>query len=340
MIDMIDNRIKFGLIGCGFISTTHAEILTRLNETKLECVSDSNEVKLNEFSKKYNIQKSFTDFNDIFNEDIDAVIIGTPNWLHSDMIVTAAKAGKHVLVEKPISIDLKGADKAIKACKKNEVKLSVFYQYRFCPPAFKIKQLLDKGCLGKLIVGFAHTIWPRGKEYYNESPWRSKKLMAGGGTLLHQAIHMIDLLQWYFGTVNQVYSLTNKLLHDYIEVEDVATGLLKFKNGALGTILTTTACPVNFPPLLSIYTSKGSVSIENFKDGGIVKAFGVEANIVNASYPNFNSNSEIPIFARNHAAQVMNFVSAIKQKGKLIVDGEEARKSLEIVLRLYESSKN
>jgi predicted dehydrogenase len=151
---------------------------------------------------------------------------------------------------------------------------------------------------------------------------------------------MIDLLQWYFGSVEKMYAYVDRLLHE-IEVEDVAAGLIKFQNNACGTILATTASSTNLSPTLSVYGTAGSVSIENFKYGGVVKTFGRNLDIIkNATYPHFNNSSgEIPVYAKNHAAQIVNFISAIKGKGKLLIDGEEGKKPLEIVLNMYKLAK-
>lgn len=335
----LDDKIKFGLVGCGFVANTHAEILTKINNVRLSCICDTDKVRLESFANKYGVQNKFTDFNKMLNQDIiDAVIIATPSWLHSQMIIQSAKAGKHILVEKPLALNLKEANNAIRVCKKERVKLSVVYQYRFCPPAKRLKELTEKKILGDLVAGQAQAMWSRSKDYFREAEWRSKKSMAGGGAMLHQSIHLVDLLQWYFGKVKHVSSCVDNIVHK-LEVEDVAAALIKFQSGAIATIITTTTSPIQNPPSVTVHGTKGIVSIENFKEGGTVKALGIDISNLESSYPKFDTRLELPIYARNHAAQILNFVEAVKGKESLLVDGAEAKKSLEIVLKIYESAR-
>lgn len=330
------NRIKFGLVGCGFVAKNHALILSSLKDTKLEAICDLYENRLKEYSSKFGIEKSYTDFDEMLNDSIDALVIATPNWLHSKMAVKAAKSGKHILLEKPLALSLAEANKIIKACEDNEVKISVISQYRFCPPALKLKHIIESGMIGKLIGGIGEVILRRDDNYFEESPWRAKKSQVGGGVLLHQSIHIIDLFQWYFGAFNSVNAFSNNSSQDK-EVEDSASGMIKFKNNVLCNILCTTKSPINLPPRITVFGSRGIVSIEDFKHGGIYETKGIESNSLRANYPKFNSVNKIPVYARNHASQIVNFISAIRGKEKVLVDAEEAKKPLEIVLKMYKS---
>ncbi len=304
-------KINFVLIGSGAIAKTHIEALNSLKEVRLLGVlSLSDRKKSLDMANRLGI-KSYSSFEEVLNDkDIDAVDIIARNNLHVKLGIAAANRGKHILTEKPLATSLREADRLIKACAKNKVKLSVIFQNRFSPSYIDLKKRIDDKELGKINLAVFSWLISKDKSYF--SSWRKSKKQCGGGFLIMHAIHYIDLLQWFLGPVVSVYGEIKNFRHK-TEVEDTACAILKFKNGALGIGYGTTAAFAAFPPTIKIFGDKGSVEL---------------------------SDDDYSVASKDiFAEQIRNFARAILKNKKPAVDGLEARKSLAIVSAIYKSAK-
>ena len=318
------DKIRFGIIGAGMIGPFHAEAISQLDEAELIGVATTREKTAKPFAEKFGAKVWYTDYHKLLRrEDIDVVNICTPPFLNEEIAVAAARAGKHVIVEKPMAINLTEADRMITACRKSKVKLSVIFQTRFNESAQRIKKIIDEGKFGKLIMGDAYVKWFRTQEYYDSAAWRGTWDKEGGGALINQAIHTIDLLQWFMGEVDSLYALIDTAIHK-IEVEDVAVAVLKFKSGAMGVIEGSTAIYPGLPRRLGIHGERGEEKVRGFKD----KKLGDTS-----SDPTHHS-------IENHKLQIRDFVEAVKEDREPFVSGLEGRKSLEIIRGIYKSVKN
>ena len=333
----MNRPINFGILGLGSISNIHARAIRETKGAKLAGVMSSNTSRANEFFKLYGCQTFNQVEHFLASPDIDVVVIGTPSSTHADMGIRAAQAGKHVVVEKPIDISLDKADALIQTCQSQNVSCTVISQHRFDDAVVKLKEAVKLGKFGKLYYGSCYTKWYRSSEYYSSSNWKGTYQYDGGGVLINQSIHYIDLLRYIMGDVQEVYG-NCATLHHQIEVEDVAVANLKFKNGALGMIQGST---LTFPGLyagLEIYGEKGTVVIKddhidywNLDGVSISPTEGGEVK-TGASIPENISHT-------SHRKQFENIVHSIINNQPSMVTGEDGRATLELVLAIYESSK-
>jgi UDP-N-acetyl-2-amino-2-deoxyglucuronate dehydrogenase len=260
-----------------------------------------------------------------------------PAGLHGQFGTAAAIAGKHVVVEKPIDTTLEAARRMINACHEQRTTLSVIFPYRFTPSVAQVKAALDQGMLGRLIAAEATIKWYREPAYYESSPWKGRKRLDGGGALINQSIHYIDLLLWMMGDVKKVTSLVRTAVHK-IEVEDLAMALVEFESGAIGSVTGATALKPGFPERLEIYGERGAIAIEA---GRIVrwKVDGqAEADFLNASAENCASADPAAISFENHRRQFQAIALAIRTGKPVPVSGEDGLRSLELVLNLYQAN--
>lgn len=327
-------KLGFGVIGCGRIAPKHTESIMAIPEAELIAVCDIVSEKAEDFARKYKAE-AFLDFNELLRrEDIDIVTIATPSGSHAEIGIAAAKAGKHVMVEKPMSMTLKEADLLIKTCQECGVKLAVIHQNRFNKSIKVLRAALEEGRFGKLTHGQATVRWNRNQDYYSQAPWRGTKSQ-DGGVLMNQSIHNIDLLQWMMGPVESVYGYTTTALRN-IEMEDVAGAVIRFKNGAIGLIeAATTIYPKNIEETLNIFGETGSVIV-----GGIAVN-----RIENWEFPNseeekrqiFSSQESDPpsVYGFGHKEIIEDMIKAVKTDGIPAIPGEEGRKALEIILAIY-----
>ena len=226
----------FGIVGCGMISRFHARAIAELKGAKLVACFDHIGAASQRLGKECGID-FYTNLDEMLaDESIDIVTICTPSGAHMDPAIAAARAGKHVIVEKPLEITLKRCDKIIAECEKNGVSLSTLFPSRFHRCSQLLKGAIESERFGRLTLGDAYVKWFRTQEYYDSGKWRGTWDLDGGGALMNQAIHSVDLLTWLMGPVAEISAHTATLAHQRIEVEDVATATLRFENGALGVI--------------------------------------------------------------------------------------------------------
>jgi predicted dehydrogenase len=269
---------------------------------------------------------------------MDLVLIGTPSGLHAEHGIAAARNGLHVLVEKPIDVSTARADALIAACDLAGVKLGVFFQDRVAPGIAVLKRLIDDGTLGKIILVSARVKWYRPPDYYSRSRWRGTLSLDGGGALMNQGVHTVDLLLWLLGDAKRVFGRAVTALHR-IESEDTLVATVEFREGAVGTLEATTSAYPGYPRRVEVTGSEGTVILENdrvvaadLRNPLAPELFAVEQN------SNPSANSPIVSDVSGHRRMLEDFLRAIETNGVPRCDGLEGRRSVELVEAIYRSS--
>jgi len=332
------NKIGVGIVGTGAITGKHIQAINSLEDLNLLGLMNPSRSAAEEAKQLFGIW-TYSDLDEFLAiPALQLVVVCTPSGYHMEYAVAAAKAGKHVLIEKPIEVTLEKADLIIDACKNAEVKCGVIFQNRFGPNYIKLKNAINSGKLGKLLMGNAHINWFRSEEYYSGSNWKGTFYGDGGGAFINQAIHTLDLLLDIMGDVEMVFGKTDTIYH-VIEGEDIGAAVLNFKNRALGSITASTALFPGYPEKLEVYGSLGSVVLE----GGRIVEWNIkgEENQISSPKASYGSGASDPmaIGFQLHLEQYRDMVAAIQQDREPIVNGLKARKSLELVLAIYKSSK-
>ena len=336
--------IGFGIVGCGMISRFHAKAIAEIRGAKLVACCSSRMESAQAFADEQGC-KAYESLDAMLADPaVTVVTICTPSGAHLEPAVAAANAGKHVVVEKPLEITLKRCDKIIDACKKNDVLLSTIFPSRFHDASQKLKKAVDAGKFGTMTLGDAYVKWFRTQEYYDSGQWRGTWDLDGGGALMNQAIHNVDLLCWLMGPVESISANVATLAHDRIQVEDVATATLRFKRGALGVIEATTAAFPGMLKKIEIHGSHGSAVIEeeDIKTWEFAKMTAQDKKIAAATETMTDTGGGAAdpsaIGHAAHAKQFKDFVKAIKSGGQPVIDGAEGRKSVEIILAIYKAA--
>ncbi|RZS97665.1 Gfo/Idh/MocA family protein [Cecembia calidifontis] len=332
-------KIGIGIIGTGAITGTHIQAIQSLENAHLVGLLGFSEQVAQSAESQFGV-KVFYDIREFLAmPDLDLVSICTASGNHLESALAAIQAGKHVLIEKPIEINLDRADQIIKASEQNGLKCGVIFQNRFSPDFLRLKAAVNAGKFGKLLMGNAHINWYRSPEYYSSSSWKGTLSGDGGGAFINQGIHTIDLLLNILGPVEMVFGKVKTLLHR-IEGEDIGAAIVHFKNGALGNISASTALFPGYPERLEIFGSLGSAVLE----AGKLKAWNIqgEETSLEVGKANLNTGAADPLAIgyKLHLEQYKDMVKAILEDRNPLVDGHEARKSLELILGIYESSKS
>ncbi|WP_006718427.1 Gfo/Idh/MocA family protein [Desulfitobacterium metallireducens] len=330
----MDKKMRFAIIGCGRIAQKHGESIMAIPEAELVAVCDIVPEKAQAFADKYGA-KPYTSYDEMLaNEDLEVVTIATPSDLHAPIGIAAAKAGKHVMVEKPMAMTLKSADELIKTCKDGGVKLAVIHQNRFNKSVKLMRKALDEGRFGKLTHGQATVRWNRDENYYAQASWRGTKLQ-DGGVLMNQSIHNIDLLQWTFGPVESVFGYTATAMRP-IEMEDVGGAVIKFKNGAIGLIeAASTIYPKNIEETLNVFGTTGSVIIGGIAVNRVETWEFPESEEEKTQILDSQENDPPTVYGFGHREIITDMIHAIKEDRLPAIPGEEGRKALEIILAIY-----
>ncbi len=339
--------IRFALVGCGVIAPIHARCIAELPDAELVAVCDIVPEKAQRLAEDYTAEYTptkppdiKTDYEMMFRRaDIDVVSVLTPSGLHAEIGIAAAQAGKHVIVEKPMDVTLAKADALIAACREAGVKLCCISQHRFDPAVVALKKAIVDDQLGQLNFGGSHTKWYRSQEYYDGGDWRGTWALDGGGALINQSIHYVDLLQYIMGPVTEIHAYTATRAHERIEVEDIAVAAVKFQSGALGLLEGNTAAYPGFVARLDIYGTSGSVIIENdqIKEWELRSEQPCPVERETISFIGGSSSKDIWHVA--HKRQIADMIAAICEDREPLVNGIEGRKPLEIVLAVYESAR-
>jgi UDP-N-acetyl-2-amino-2-deoxyglucuronate dehydrogenase len=337
----------FGIIGCGMISRFHAQAIAEMNGGHLECVFDTIPESASRFADEVNCV-AYSDLKKFLKHPgLDIVTIATPSGSHMKPVIAAANAGKHIICEKPLEIKLERIDKMIAACRKNKVVLAGVFQRRFFEASMKAKAAIDKGRLGKMQMADSYVKWFRTQEYYDSGAWRGTWEMDGGGALMNQSIHGVDLLLHLAGDVKSVCAYAGTKNHKRIKVEDIAVAILKFKNGAMGVMEGSTNCFSNdgHPLEVQLCGSDGSIFIKDDKlsawdfrkkfkaDEQIMKDLGAKAGAVAVGATDPTAIDYVP-----HKLNFEAAVKAIRAGKNPAIDGKEARKSVELILAIYKSA--
>jgi len=330
------DTINFALIGCGHIAAKHAQAIETMADARLLAVCDTSPGRTATFREKFGAHE-YSDYMQLLHDPrIDVVSICTPSGLHAQMAVEAARAGKHVVVEKPIALSLAHADQIINECRQAGVKLAVVHPNRFKPTVQALKKSLDEGRFGTITHGNATVRWNRNQAYFDQDAWRGTREL-DGGVLMNQAVHNIDLLQWMMGPVTEVFAYTTTRLR-MIETEDLGVAVLKFKSGALGVIeAAATLYPANLEETLAVFGETGTAVI-----GGVTASRLNTWRVAGCTEDEAESFSQAinnATIKPGHQLILEDVAAAVRTGREPMVNGAEGRKALEIILAIYQSAR-
>lgn len=347
--------VRFGIVGCGAIFKTHAEALKNIPQAKLAAVYDR------VFDKSYAAAELHGAYQanslpDLFDHS-DAVIVCTPSGVHAEIGIQAAQAGKHVVVEKPIDTTLAKAQALVEACERAGVKLTTISQHRFSTAIQKTRTAAQSGELGHLLAGDAYIKWYRTQAYYDSGEWRGTWEMDGGGCLINQGVHMIDMIQWIMGGVKSVQAQVRTSAHQ-IEVEDIAQALVEYRNGAIGIIYGSTSFYPGLAERLEVHGKHGSVILEGdrikmWKADPVAAAEGLYGGgVMMQPTPNqhtadqneselIQASNEDPSgkWGEQHRLQLEDFTQAILEDREPFLTGKASLEPLKIIMAIYESAR-
>jgi predicted dehydrogenase len=333
----MNDRLRFGLIGCGRVAPRHAQSLRELENGRLVAVADIKASRKNRFATEYGAD-AYTDYHDLLaRPDVDVISICTPSGLHAQMAIEGMQAGKHVIVEKPMALDLDDAARMIATSEATGRKLCVVLQNRYNPPMQEIKQAVEAGRLGRLLLGNATVRWYRTQEYY-EDEWHGTWAM-DGGALMNQSIHHIDALQWLMGAPESVFTYSGTLAHR-MEAEDVGVAVIRFRSGALGVVEgSTVTYPENLEGSVAVFGEIGSLKV-----GGTAlnrKAIWKLRDALEHERETLTRDEMDPssVYGQSHQAVIADMIAAIREDRLPQTHGREGRKSLALVLAMYESAR-
>ena len=350
------DRIKTGIVGCGKVGDFHALAYSKLPESEFVAVCDNDRSRAEAFAARYGV-KAYTDVATMCREEgLGAVSICTPHPIHAAPAVAAAECGCNVLVEKPLASRLADCDAILKAGEENHVQIGTMVQRRFYRPCQRIRQAIDDGKLGTPVIGTVQMFGWRDKAYYDSDPWRGTWKGEGGGVLVNQAPHQLDLLLWYMGEAEEVYGLWKNLNHPYIEVEDTAVAVVKFKNGAIGNIIVSNSQKPALFGKVHVYGSNGA-SIGVQTDGGamfIAGMSGIAEPPVNDLWTVPGEESMLEQWKKEdsdyfnsidsthhyHVVQIEDFLKAIQEGRRPLVDGYDGRRTVELIEAIYRSTES
>jgi UDP-N-acetyl-2-amino-2-deoxyglucuronate dehydrogenase len=349
-------KIKTALVGCGKVGHLHAAALRDLPESEFVAVCSRTPEKGKAFAEQYHVA-AFTDVREMLAKTkAEAVLICTPHPEHAAPTIAAAEAGAHALVEKPLASSLADCDAMLAAARAHKTILSTVCQRRFYPPAQRIRRAIDDGKIGKPVLGAATMFGWRDEAYYKSDPWRGSWKHEGGGVLVNQSPHLLDLLIWYMGEIDEVFGYWGNLNHPYIEVEDTAVAVVRFKNGGLGNILVSNSQNPAISVRVSVHGANGA-SIGVQTDGGQMFVAGM-VNISEAPYNDmwtirgeekflpqwkeedaklFSSINPMEYF---HRLQIQDFLQAIIEKRAPAVTGEDGRRTVELFTAIYRATRD
>jgi predicted dehydrogenase len=334
---MAARHLGIAVVGAGVAARYHARAVAAVEAARLVAVCRSDPGRRAAAEAEFGVPCE-TDFETLLaRDDLDAVCLCTPSGLHAAQAVAAARAGKHVLVEKPMALSTADADAMIAACRDARVCLAVTFQRRTEPVYVTLKDALAGGRLGQVVLGTVSVPYYRPPSYYAGAAWRGSWALDGGGALMNQGIHLVDLLVWLLGDVLEVTGARATLAHP-IEAEDALTATLRFAGGALGAVTATTAAAPGFPHRLEVYGTRGGAQIE----GESVVRWENERGQSVAAGPPAGAGagaSATGIGTTAHARIVADFVAAVRDRRPPLVDGEEGRRALAVVLAIYESAR-
>ncbi|NMB25808.1 MAG: Gfo/Idh/MocA family oxidoreductase [Firmicutes bacterium] len=326
-------KTRVALIGCGRVARVHAEALASLDEVELVAVVDIKPDRAEDFSQRYDA-KAYTDYKEVLAlSHVDAVQLATPHNTHAEIAIDALKAGKDVLTEKPMAITVPDMEAMIETAKETGRTLGVIFQNRYNDASQAVKQVIEDGRLGEIKGTRAIITWRRTDEYYSHSDWKGTWDKEGGGVLIDQAIHTIDLMQWLTGEIDYLEARYDTRAHDMIDVDDVAEAHIVFKNGAIGCLYANCNYSYDAPIFLEIHGEKGIAHIIGDTARITIgnKTITVEQEADEAS--------GLRYWGFSHKRQIRDFYRDLQAGKRPFVDGTEGKVAVDIVLAMYESSR-
>jgi predicted dehydrogenase len=336
--------IGFGIVGCGMISGFHAKAIADVKGARLMACFDTREEAAVKFGAEHRCQPYNNLEALLANPKVDIVTIATPSGAHMEPAVAAARAGKHVIVEKPLEVTLRKCDRIIEACEKAGVRCGAIFPSRFHDSSVKLKKAIEAGRFGRLTLGDAYVKWYRTQAYYDSGAWRGTWALDGGGALMNQAIHSVDLLTWLMGPVVEIQANAATLAHVRIEVEDVVVATLRFASGAIGVLEATTAAYPGYLKRIEIHGSEGSALLEeeDLKAWDFAKPRKEDKTIReqmrDRKSTSGGASDPAAIGHHGHTMQFRDFVEAVKKSRPPAIDGHEGRRSVEIILGVYKAA--
>lgn len=347
---------NIAILGCGKVAHLHAKAVQNLPNARLAGVWSRSKNTAETFAAQYKVP-FYTQIDELIqNENIDLAIVCTPHPFHLEPAEIAAANGANILIEKPLASTLEDADKIIEVCKNAGVKLGVISQRRWYTPVKRVKDAIEAGKIGKPVFGTINMLGWRDKKYYDADEWRGTWKMEGGGVLVNQAPHQLDILLWFMGEIDEVYGLWKNLNHPYIEVEDTAVAIVKFKNGGIGNIIVSNSQKPGIYGKVHVHGENGaSVGVQT--DGGAMFIAGVpgyiepplndiwtingEENLLekwkDADSAHFNSIDPMVYYMER---QIEDFLRAIENNTDPLVTGEDGRRTVELFTAIYRSSRD
>jgi len=347
---------NIAILGCGKVAHLHAQAVQNLPNASLAAVWSRTKQTAVDFARQYKTRPFETISEMAEKAEIDLAIVCTPHPFHREPAIEAAKAGAHILVEKPLASTLEDSDAIIKACENSGVKLGVISQRRWYAPVIRVKKAIETGKIGRPVFGTINMLGWRDKKYYDADAWRGNWKMEGGGVLVNQAPHQLDLLLWYMGEIDEVYGLWKNMNHSYIEVEDTAVAIVKFKNGGIGNIIVSNSQKPGIYGKVHVHGENGaSVGVQT--DGGAMFVAGMS----NVLEPPVNDLWTVPgeekllakwvkkdselfdsidptVFYMER--QIEDFLEALETNREPLVSGEDGRQTVELFTAIYRSTRD
>ena len=334
------NKIyNFGILGCGMIANIHADAISGIENARLIGVADVRTENAEIFAKKLGT-KAYKDYDEmILDENVDVVCICTPNGTHADCAIKALEKNKHVVLEKPIAISVESANEIIKASEKTGAMLTVISQLRFSENITRVKELLNKKALGEILSCDLYMKYWRDSSYYSGGSWKGTMKMDGGGALMNQGIHGVDILQYLAGVPKVLSSKTKTLFHN-IEAEDMAAAIVEYENGALGVIQASTCTHPGFERRIEIVGTNGYVILRESEIEKLV--IGGKEEFISEKKKECAGSAGDPaaITSDLHKKQIVNLINAISGEEDLLIDVREGAKAVEIICDIYNKSIN
>lgn len=336
--------MKYALIGCGRIATNHITAVKN-NELELVAVCDINPDNMESLLAKHELNtdsniKRYTDYKTMIEENkLDLISIATESGIHAEIAIYCIEHSINIIVEKPIAMSIEDANLIIEKAKEYNVKVSACHQNRFNLAVQETRKAIENDRFGRLSHGTIHVRWNRNKGYYDQAPWRGK-WASDGGALMNQCIHGIDLLRWMLGDeVVEVYGVTKQQFHDYLEAEDLGVAILKFRNGAIGTVEgTVNVYPKNLEETMYLFGETGTVKIGGTSTNNIDVWQFEEAEEADQDKQNLKEATS-NVYGNGHTSLFADVIDAINNDREPYVDAVAGRNALEIVLAIYKSQK-
>lgn len=334
------SSFRVGISGGGTIGQVHAKALAQIDDADLVAIAEPREDAGRSFAAEHEATW-YTSLDEMLEQaEIDVVIVATPSGLHPEQVVRAAQAGKHVISEKPMAITADGVNRMIEACEDAGVRLAVIFQNRLSADVVKIRRAIEKGYLGTPVLANGAMYWYRSQEYYDANGgWRGTWALDGGGALMNQAIHTVDLLQWLMGGVASIQAHTSTLTHE-IETEDIASASFRFANGAQGSITATTSASQDYPVRVEIIGTGGRATLENNVVTRWDAAQPLDDSLLTAEdhelVDGWQANEA---FGSGHTRQLRTIFRRLADGVQPPVAGIEARMAVDIILGIYESAR-